>query len=457
MSSSKRATTLWFAEALLPQGWTADVRLTLEEGRIAEVATGVSHAADDERHAIGLPGLPNLHSHAFQRGMAGLAEKRGPSSDSFWTWRETMYRFVDRLGPAELEAIAALAYAEMLESGFTRVGEFHYLHHDPAGQRYADRGEMATAIAAAAAQTGIALTLLPVFYAHSGFGGAAPGHGQRRFLHDPEGFAELVAASARSIAPLPDAVIGIAPHSLRAVTEDELTSLLPLAAGGPIHIHVAEQMREVEDCLSWSGARPVEWLLEHMPVDERWCLVHATHMTDDETRRVATSGAVAGLCPITEANLGDGIFPAHAFVAAGGRFGVGSDSNVLVDATEELRLLEYGQRLAMRGRNLLAGGEGHSTGGDLYRAALAGGAQALGTSAGIERGCPADIISLDADHPALVGRTGDALLDALVFAGGRTLIDRVWRGGRLCVSQGRHLERGAIVERYRAVIADLVA
>ena len=457
MSSNMRPATLWFAKALLPQGWAADVRLTLAQGRIADVESGVPAAQDDERHAIGLPGLPNLHSHAFQRGMAGLAERRGPSSDSFWTWRETMYRFVDRIGPAELEAIAALAFAEMLESGFTRVGEFHYVHHDPEGRRYADPAEMAAAVAAAAAQTGIALTLLPVFYAHSGFGGAAPGHGQRRFVNDPKGFAEQVEASTRAIAPLADAVIGIAPHSLRAVTPDELAAILPLAPGGPVHIHVAEQVREVEDCLAWSGARPVEWLLDHASVDERWCLVHATHMTDEETRRLAASHAVAGLCPITEANLGDGIFPAVEFLAAGGRFGVGSDSNVLIDATEELRLLEYGQRLAMRGRNLLAGGEGRSTGGDLFRAALAGGAQALGAPAALTPGSAADIVSLDASHPALVGRQDDALLDALVFAGGRSLIDGVWRQGRKRVSQGRHLERDAIVARYGRVLQDLIA
>lgn len=457
MSSDGEATSLWFARALLPQGWAADVRLTLAKGRIAAVETDVAPVGQDERHAIGLPGLPNLHSHAFQRGMAGLAERRGPSRDSFWTWREAMYRFVDRLGPAELGAIAALAFAEMLESGFTRVGEFHYLHHDPDGRRYADPAEMSAAIGAAAAQTGIALTLLPVFYAHSGFGGAAPGHGQRRFVNDPDGFAGLVEASRRAIAPLPDAVIGIAPHSLRAVTQEELAAILPLSCGGPVHIHVAEQVKEVEDCLAWSGRRPVEWLLDHTAVDERWCLVHATHMTDEETRRLAASGAVAGLCPITEANLGDGIFPAVEFLAAGGRLGVGSDSNVLIDATEELRLLEYGQRLARRGRNLLAGGEGRSTGGDLYRAALAGGAQALGAPAALDEGGAADIVSLDAAHPALVGREGDALLDALVFAGGRSLIDCVWRAGRKRVSQGRHVARDAIVARYGQVLQDLIA
>ena len=449
--------TLHFATALLPDGWARDVRIGIADGLIAGIERGVAPAATDARHAVALPGLPNLHSHAFQRGMAGLAEMRGTSDDSFWTWREIMYRFVDRLTPDDLAAIAGMAYAEMLESGFTRVGEFHYLHHDRDGTGFADPAEMSAAIMAAADATGIALTHLPVFYAHAGFGGTAPGHGQRRFIHDIDGFARLLDATRRDAAALPDAVIGIAPHSLRAVTPDELGALADLARSGPIHIHIAEQVREVEDCLAWSGARPVAWLLDHAPFDARWCLVHATHMTEAETLAVARSGAVAGLCPITEANLGDGLFPAEVFLAAGGRYGIGSDSNVRIDATEELRLLEYGQRLARRGRNLLADGPGGSTGGALYRAALAGGAQALGAETGLRIGAPADIVSLDADHPSLVARHGDALLDGLIFAAGRDAIDRVWRHGREVVTNGRHIARDAIAERYRATIRRVLA
>jgi formiminoglutamate deiminase len=447
--------SLHFATALLPDGWARDVRITEQDGLIAAIDVGVTHGKD-ERHAIALPGLPNLHSHAFQRGMAGLAEVRGTSADSFWTWRAIMYRFVDRLTPDDLAAIAGQAYAEMLESGFTRAGEFHYLHHDRDGRPFADPAEMSGAIIETARETGIALTHLPVFYAHAGFGGTTPGDGQRRFIHDIDGFATLLDALHARAKALPDAVVGIAPHSLRAVTPEELAALVPLAGGGPIHIHIAEQVREVEDCLAWSGARPVEWLLDHAPVGPDWCLVHATHMTDAETVAMARSKAVAGLCPITEANLGDGLFPAEAFLAAGGRTGIGSDSNVRIDATEELRLLEYGQRLARRGRNLLAE-PGQSTGGALYRAALAGGAQALGAEAGLRVGTSADIVSLDATHPSLATRSGDALLDGLIFAAGRDAIDRVWRRGREVVTNGRHVARDAIAARYRAALTRLLA
>jgi formimidoylglutamate deiminase len=449
--------TLWFEQACLPGGWAGRVRLTLRDGLIAAIETGVAAVPGDERHAIGLPGLPNLHSHAFQRGMAGLAEVGGPAADSFWTWRDIMYRFVGRIDPAALRALAALADVEMLEGGFTRVGEFHYLHHDPAGAGYADPAEMAAAIAAAAEESGIALTLLPVFYAHSGFGGAPPGEAQRRFITDPAGFGRLVEASRAIVATLPDAVVGIAPHSLRAATLGELREILPLAPGGPVHIHIAEQEKEVADCVAWSGRRPVEWLFEHLPVGPDWCLVHATHMTEAEIDRLAASSAVAGLCPITEANLGDGLFPATRFAAAGGSFGIGSDSNVLIDATEELRLLEYGQRLAARGRNVVGGGEGRSTGAALYRAALVGGARALGAPAALAEGAPADIVSLRADHPSLVGRSGDALIDALVFAAGRPAIDCVWRRGARLVSAGRHRDRAAIAQRYSVTLQQLLA
>ncbi len=413
---------LWFETALLGSTWADGVRLTFADGRIASIEAGAEPQPDDERHAIALPGLPNLHSHAFQRGMAGLAEARGPGADSFWTWRQLMYRFVERLTPDDLETIAAQAYAEMLEAGFTRVGEFHYLHHDADGAPFADPAEMASRIASAAAETGIALTLLPVFYAHGGFGGAPAGEAQRRFLHDPDSYARLIEACR----PLTD-VVGIAPHSLRAATPEELRAILPLA-DGPVHIHIAEQVKEVEDCLAWSGRRPIEWLLGEMPMGPDWCLVHATHMTGAERGALAASGAVAGLCPITEANLGDGIFPAAEFLSKGGAIGVGSDSNVRIDAGEELRLLEYGQRLTARARNMLASTEEPATGARLFRAALAGGAQALGGEAGIALGKPADLVSLDISDPAFAARSGDALIDSWIFAARRP-IDCVWRGG----------------------------
>ena len=448
---------LWFGQAMLVEGWRQDVRLTIRDGRIAGVDAGVPPRPGDERHGIALPGLPNVHSHAFQRGMAGLAEQAGPGGDSFWTWRAAMYRFVDRLDPEGLRAIAALAYVEMLESGFTRVGEFHYLHHDPAGEPYGDPAEMARAIVEAAKESGIALTLLPVFYAHAGFGGGAPEAGQRRFVNDVDGFARLVEGAREALEGLPDAVLGVAPHSLRAVTADELAAPLPLAPDGPVHIHVAEQQAEVDACLAWSGQRPVEWLLDHADVDARWCLVHATHMTDAETQAVARSGAIAGLCPVTEANLGDGLFPLRAFVEAGGRYGIGSDSNILIDCAEELRLLEYGQRLVHRARNVMAGGAGRSTGADLYEGALAGGAAALGVEAGIAPGRSADIVSLTLDHPSLARRQGDALIDSFLFAAGRSAIDCVWRHGEKLVSQGRHRIRDRAVRDYQRILERLIA
>jgi formimidoylglutamate deiminase len=448
---------LWFADALLPEGWAHGVRVAVKGGRIAEIAAGAQPQADDERHGAAIPGLCNLHSHAFQRGMAGLAEVQGPSSDSFWTWREVMYRFVDRLGPDDVEAIAAQAYVGMLESGFTRVGEFHYLHHDETGAPYARRGEMCERIAAAAQQAGLGLTLLPVLYAQGGFGDAPAGAPQRRFLNDIDGYARLLESARQAVAPLDDAVVGVAPHSLRAVTPEQLALAIPLAAGAPIHVHIAEQTREVDDCLAWSGQRPVQWLLDHAPVDARWCLVHATHVDGLELERVARAQAVVGLCPITEANLGDGVFPAVDFQALGGRFGVGSDSNVLIDAAEELRLLEYGQRLTRRSRNLLADGPASSTGGGLLRAALAGGAQALGTMAGLAVGAAADIVSLDLDHPALAARGGDALVDGWVFAARAGAVETVWRFGRKVVQDGRHRQRGPIAQRYRQTLRRLLA
>lgn len=446
---------LWFETALLEHGWEDGVSLEVADGRISRIATGLAPEPRAERHSIAVPGLCNLHSHAFQRGMAGLAETRGPSSDNFWTWREIMYHFLDRLTPDDVEAITALAYVEMLESGFTRVGEFHYLHRDVDGRPYADVAEMATRIAAAAAETGIGLTLLPVFYAHGKFDGAAPSPGQGRFLTDIEMFARLVEASGRAIGHLPDSNLGIAPHSLRAVTQRELKAIMPLRGGGPVHIHAAEQDKEVNDCLAWSGARPVEWLLDHMAVDRSWCLVHATHMTPDECRRLAGSGAVAGLCPVTEANLGDGIFPAQAYLNDRGRYGIGTDSNVRISAAEELRDLEYAQRLERRSRNCWPNEAGASTGRALFEGALAGGSQALGQiRSGLTEGASADIISFDRENPALAGRRGDQILDSWIFAG--AAVDCVWRAGRKVVERGRHCARSTVAARYRRTLSQLL-
>jgi formimidoylglutamate deiminase len=449
-------TSIHARTALTPDGWQDDVRLTLEAGRIASVTAGVPPSAGDERCAILLPAMPNLHSHAFQRGMAGLAETRGRSADTFWTWREVMYRFALAMTPDDVEAVAAQLYVEMLEAGFCRVGEFHYLHHDRDGKPYANIAEMAERIVAAASATGIGLTLLPVLYAHSSFGGVAPHEGQRRFINDPERFARLLEASRKAAAQLPRSVVGVAPHSLRAVTPDELAAVKAIAGDGPIHIHAAEQMKEVEDCLAWSGKRPVEWLLDNAGLDRQWCLIHATHMTDDEAGLLARSGAVAGFCPVTEANLGDGTFPAPVFLAHDGRFGVGSDSNILIGIADELRQLEYAQRLFRRERNVIAE-PGGSTGRRLFDGARLGGALALGAARpDIAAGAPADLIALDDGHVSLSSKSGDAILDAWIFAGAQA-VDGVWVAGKRLVTGGRHVARETVAARYRAVIRKLVA
>ena len=447
--------TLHAASALTPEGWRTDVRIAIEGATIASATPAVPAQAGDERHEIVLPALANLHSHAFQRAMAGLAERRGPSADSFWSWRETMYRFALLMSPDDVEAVAAQLYVEMLEAGFASVAEFHYLHHAPDGAPYASPGEMAGRIVAAARDVGIGLTLLPVFYAHATFGGAPPKPEQRRFVNDIRSFARLIDDCDRYVEG-GDERIGVAPHSFRAATPDQLADVAAMAPDGPVHIHVAEQMKEVEDCLAWSGKRPVRWLLDKADVDERWCLVHATHMDADEARDAATSGAVVGLCPVTEANLGDGVFDAPAFIDAGGRYGVGTDSNVSVSAADELRQLEYSQRLALRARNVLAP-PGGSTGRATVDAALCGGAQALARRCGrLEAGAVADILTLSADHPTLEGKTDDNILDAWIFSAGNRAVDCVWSGGRKVVEAGRHVARDRIAARFKAAMRRLL-
>jgi len=448
--------TLHFASALLPSGWADDVQVVIIDGMITKVAVGRAPAAGDERHQLAIPGIASLHSHAFQRGMAGLAETRGNTADTFWTWRETMYRFALGMTPEDMECVATLLYVEMLEQGFTRVGEFHYLHHDHDGAPYANPAEMATRIARAAEITGIGLTLLPSFYAHGTFGGAPPHAGQRRFVCSIDQFAKLIDAARMAVRTLPGANVGVAPHSLRAVTSDELAALVRLAEAGPVHIHAAEQIKEVEECIAWSGRRPVEWLLDNAPVDRRWCLIHATHMVAAEVTSLARSGAVAGLCPVTEASLGDGIFPAREFLEEGGRFGIGTDSNILIGVADELRQLEYGQRLKHRERNVLSGRPGVSTGRALLDGALAGGAQALAQPVGgLQVGARADIVTLDPAHPSLAGRRRDAVLDGWIFAAGAVAC--VWAGGNKVVEGGRHHLREKVRDTFNAVVRRLAA
>jgi formiminoglutamate deiminase len=452
------ARELFFDHALLPSGWARDVRLAVDDGNVVAVAAGGRADGAERLPSIAIPGVPNLHCHAFQRGMAGLAERRGPQADSFWTWREVMYRFLEQLSPDDVEAIAAFAYMEMLEAGFTAVGEFHYLHHDLDGRPYADIGEMAARIVAASAQARIGLTLLPSLYSFGGFGGAPAHAGQRRFLNDPDRFLALLERTREIAASLPGTRVGIAPHSLRAVSPQGLRAVCAAAPDGPIHIHAAEQTREVEECIAALGRRPVEWLIDNAGLDARWCVVHATHTTERELHALAASGAVAGLCPLTEASLGDGIFGGAGYLAAGGRFGIGTDSNIQIDAAAELRQLEYAQRLARRERNVMAVQEGESTGRRLYASALAAGAQALARPIGaLAPGARADIVLLDAEHPDLAARRGDTWLDAWIFVAGRAAVTTVLAGGETVVEAGRHRLRSQIEAKYKAVVARIGA
>ena len=447
-------TTIHAATALLPSGLTSDVRVTISGSRIADIETNTPAKPGDTRAGLLLPGLASLHSHAFQRGMAGLAGIRGTSRDTFWTWRETMYHFALTISPDQLEAIAGYLYAEMLEAGFTRVGEFHYLHHAPDGRPYDNIGELASRITSAARTTGIGLTLLPSFYAHGGFGGASPLPGQSRFINDIDSFARLFEISRAQISGLENANIGVAPHSLRAVTPDELTEMISIAGATPIHIHAAEQVKEVEDCLVWSGARPVQWLLDNTPLDDRWCLIHATHMTEEETRRLARSGATAGLCPITEGGLGDGTFNATTFLPANGSIGIGTDSNSLIGITDELRQLEYSQRLRDLVRNALSV-NGGSTGEFLYASAAKGGAKALTSGGGaIEPGLMADLVAIDSSAPNFAAARQEQLLDVWIFAS-KGSVDRVWVSGKERVTGGRHPDKETLTARYAAALRSL--
>ncbi|MCA1492496.1 formimidoylglutamate deiminase [Sinorhizobium alkalisoli] len=448
-----------FAErALLPTGWAENVAVSIgDDGRLAAIEPNQASDAADER-VVGplLPAMANLHSHAFQRAMAGLAEVAGAGDDSFWTWREEMYRTVGLVNPDDVEAIAAKLYVEMLKGGFGRVVEFHYLHHGADGTPYANPAEMSLRILTAAQATGIGLTHLPVFYAHANFGGAAPNPGQRPFLHDPDRFLALIDRLVPA-ARQDGAELGYAIHSLRAATPAEMRAILDAApVSGPIHIHVAEQIREVEDCLAWSGRRPVEWLLDEMPVDERWCAIHATHMTVEETGRLAKSGAVAGLCPATEANLGDGIFPAVDYLAAGGRLGIGTDSHVATSVSDELRLLEYGQRLRDRRRNRLAAGPGASVGRTIFDAALAGGAQAAGIDPrGLTVGARADLVVLDGANPYIAAASGNQILDRWFFALGGEAVRDVMVGGQWKIRNGRHDREEHIDRAFARVLNKL--
>lgn len=430
-------------QALLPHGWANDVVLTVRSGLIEDVEEGACAGAVDETHACVVPAMPNLHSHAFQWAMAGLAERRGHPTDSFWTWRETMYDFALRLTARQVEVITRQLYIEMLRAGYGAVGEFHYLHHTVDGSPYGDLAELSLRTLRAAEAAGIVLCHLPVLYSHGGFGQEPATGEQRRFINDLSRFASLVAELRTQATGRDDVRIGVALHSLRAVAPEQLSEAVAVTHDAvptaPVHIHIAEQTAEVEACMACHGQRPVRWLLDHANVDQRWCLVHATHLDDDELAQLSSSGAVVGLCPTTEANLGDGVFRAHEFLAAGGAFGVGSDSHITVDPFMELRVLEYSQRLWTRRRTVLThAGQVHN-GSLLWSRTAEGGARALGLCAGaLASGHRADLVVLDDQHLALLHRGGAERLDAAVFAANQNPVRHVMVGGQWRIREGVH-------------------
>lgn len=449
---------VWFAEkALLPEGWAKNVRITVsDQGDITSV-TPDSPPEGSPLGAVVVPGMPNLHSHAFQRAMAGLTEVAADPADSFWSWRDLMYRLVAKITPQQTEIIARYLYTEMLKAGYTSVAEFHYLHHDPQGSRYPRHEEMALRISEAARQAGIGLTLLPVLYSYARFGGQTPSQGQKRFIHDTESYLSLHDKLSKQLATIPMQRTGICFHSLRAVTPEQITEVLAATSHPqPVHIHIAEQQKEVDDCLSWSGQRPVEWLYNNFQVDQHWCLIHATHLTDQETDTIADSRAVAGLCLTTEANLGDGIFPGQRYIARGGIWGIGSDSHISVSVSEDLRWFEYGQRLQHQRRNRLTTPQQPFIGNVLYQGALQGGSQALGQQTGrIEAGYRADLLVLNHEDPFIATADDNMLLNRWIFACTANPVRHVMTGGRWVIQDGRHQDDELLRQEFIRVMQQL--
>ena len=440
---------IWAKAALTPEGWQSDVRIAVDEtGAIATV--DANSPPEGIRVGIAVPAPGNLHSHGFQRALAGLTETRSQEgTDSFWTWRKLMYEFIDQLLPEEIETITTYAQIEMLESGFAAVAEFHYVHHQSDGQHYGEIAELSSRIAAATEHSGIGLTLLPVFYQYSGCRKKPPLPQQRRFVNNMDGYLKLFEEASLGLQKLPqDSRMGMAVHSLRAVDPTDLATLRDSRPEFPLHLHVAEQMMEIEEFESCYGVRPVEWLCQHSDLNDTWCLVHATHMTETETRELAQSGAVAGLCPITEANLGDGIFNGVEYTNQKGHYGVGTDSNVRISLCEELRTLEYSQRLKHQQRALLSQ-PGQSCGRTLFESAVLGGSLALGRLSGaLKAGYLADILTLHSESEQLACCQGDEILDTFIFSGDNRLVSDVWSAGRHVVREGCHINRQPIQEKY---------
>lgn len=453
--------TIWAESALLNSGWAESVEFKIDaDGNIESITANKPYQSGDKTGVV-IPAIPNVHSHAHQRAMSGLGERAGltgdAAKDSFWTWRKVMYHYLERIQPEHLYHIAAQLYLEMLKSGYSCVGEFQYLHHDLDGKAYDDPAEMSLQCMRAAQAVGLGFTALPVLYRFGGFGSADPLPGQKRFINDADGFINIVQTLQRNCADDSNNSVGIAPHSLRAISQPLLSEVIASLDGlAAIHIHIAEQTKEVDDCLEWSGTRPVQWLFKHFEVDPRWCLIHATHMSDSETQTMAKSGCIAGLCPTTEGNLGDGFFNAVDYFEAGGRWAIGSDSHISIDPVEELRWLEYGQRLVTRQRNVLVNTGISSTARSLLDSSLAGGAQAMGRKIGsLQVGYRADLVVLDDQHPRLYGRREDNLLDSWVFSGNECLVRDVYVGGRKVIDKGHHANEVEVAENYRRCIDQL--
>ena len=447
---------LFAQHALLPEGWRRDVHIEWNgEGDLVAVTPDSAQTHGVEVASLVMPGMVNLHSHAFQRALGGLTETAGEGPDSFWTWRDLMYRFARNITPEHIEAIAAQLFSECLRHGYTSVCEFHYVQRDQQGIMYARPAETAERVVCASKTAGIGITMLPVLYSYSGFGEQPLKPEQNRFRTDAADILRII----ESLEPLRDAQteVGVAPHSLRAASLAQVREVLAgLPDSRPVHIHIAEQQGEVQQSLAHTGARPVRYLMDNIDVSERWCLVHATHLDEGEVASLAASGAVAGLCPTTEANLGDGLFPLEPFLTAGGRFGIGSDSHISQSPVEELRWLEYGQRLLHQRRNVAASSGQRNVGDFLWQGALQGGALAAGRRVGsVSAGLRADLLVLDSEHPNLDGAAPSDVLGSFVFCGNDNLVKDVLCGGRWVVRDGAHISQDAITQRYKRVLTEL--
>ncbi|TLU65708.1 formimidoylglutamate deiminase [Thalassotalea litorea] len=459
MTSSSSSQALYAGDVLVGSNWLKNKTLWIDNGVITEIVDGKVDGAIDTNGPI-IPGMVNCHSHAFQRGFAGFSEQGSEGNDSFWTWRKIMYQFVDHITPEQAKIIARQLYIEMLKAGYTRVAEFHYLHHDPDGNPYPELSTMARAAFQAAADSGIGITMLPVLYRFSGFGPLAPTHGQRRFINSTEQFNQLVSDCIDVAKSLSNANVGIAPHSLRAVDLESINAavkhLKMLDATAPVHIHIAEQMQEVNDCLAHYQKRPVQWLLDNVAVDKHWCLIHATHIDESELNGIAKSGAIAGICPTTEANLGDGIFPTAQFLEAGGQFAIGSDSHISVSATEELKLLEYAQRLQKQQRAVLASSSVPSVGRYLWQHSTKGGAMATSSNTGeIAIGRQADLLVLDPQKLRLYAGGADYRMDSLIFASASNAVRDVMVNGQWVVRDYQHDHQQQSADEFSSVLEQL--